>query len=314
MRCATVRTGAVTEVCSGAPGGSIGDCGPPQPAKSAAAPMPSATRAKFDMSHASLKLGGQPVRTFVRTVSYPSALNDKPVAAALKGTAMSRSFVVLLVAAIVSFTGCSSASTGTPFSFAPPRPAAARPPANCLANPRGSGILTDGDFSQAPDPGSDQGIPVGTKFAPDWVVSERTIDFYGSDVSWDEPHALCSVDLDGSGHKGVGAITHVPVQTTVDAAYTISFILSGNVNCAPSQGNPRVKRLLVEAVSESGTIGQVFHWNTAHGHDAQHGDFSEKRFRFTALSENTSFVFQSLDRPDKSNCGPVVAGMSVTEN
>lgn len=183
----------------------------------------------------------------------------------------------------------------------------------CPALPGGTGILTDGDFSQAPDPGSRQGIPVGTKFAPDWVVGERTIDFYGSDVSWDEPYGLCSVDLDGSGHAGVGAIRHGPVKTTFDAAYTIGFIISGNTNCARGQGNPRVKRLLVEAVSRTRTIGQVFSWNTAHSHDAQHGDFAMVRWHFTALSDRTSFVFQSLDRPDHSNCGPIVAGMAVNE-
>lgn len=221
-----------------------------------------------------------------------------------------------VAAAIASFTGCSGAGTSTPFGFQAARRATWTRPAttNCPPNPGGNGILTDGDFSQAPDPGSWQGIPVGTKFAPDWVVSERTIDFYGSDVSWNEPHALCSVDLDGSGKQGVGAIKHAPVLTTVDAAYTIRFILSGNVNCGPSQGNPRVKRLLVEAVSKSGMIGKVFSWNTAHGHDAQHGDFVTKRWRFAAIGKKTSFVFQSLDRPNKSNCGPVVAGMSVTEN
>jgi hypothetical protein len=182
----------------------------------------------------------------------------------------------------------------------------------CPALPEGTGILTDGDFSQASDPGSRQGIPLGTKFAPDWVVSERTIDFYGSDVSWDEPYGLCSVDLDGSGRAGVGAIRHGSVKTTVNATYTISFIMSGNANCARGQGNPRVKRLLVEAVSRSRTIGQVFSWNSAHNHDAQHGDFAMVRWHFTALSDKTSFVFQSLDRPDHSNCGAVVAGMAVT--
>lgn len=183
----------------------------------------------------------------------------------------------------------------------------------CPALPGGTGILTDGDFSQASDPGSRQGIPVGTKFAPDWVVSERTIDFYGSDVSWDEPYGLCSVDLDGSGRTGVGAIRHGSVKTTVDATYTIGFVLSGNTHCAHGQGNPRVKRLLVEAVSGSRTIAKVFSWNTAHNHDAQHGDFAKVRFQFTAFSDKTSFVFQSLDRPAHSNCGPVVAGMAVNE-
>jgi len=46
-------------------------------------------------------------------------------------------------------------------------------------------------------------------------------------------------------------------------------------------------------------------------HDAQHGDFLTKRFGFTALNDKTSFVFQSLDKPVKSNCGPVIAGVSV---
>jgi hypothetical protein len=215
------------------------------------------------------------------------------------------------VAALLAGCNAHGTSASIPLGFEASRPPAGRPSANCPSKPKGSGILTDGDFSQAPDPGSWQEIPVGTKFAPDWVVSERTIDFYGSDVSWHEPHGLCSVDLDGSGRSGVGAITHAPVKTMVDATYTIDFIMSGNANCARGQGNPRVKRLLVEAVSRNGNVGKVFSWNTAQDHDAQHGDFARVRWHFTALGDKTSFVFQSLDRPDYSNCGPVVAGMSV---
>lgn len=215
--------------------------------------------------------------------------------------------------AVLIFTGCASPGGGISAGFPGPHTAVASSSTNCPARAGGSGILTDGDFSRAPDPGSSQGLTVGTKFAPDWVVSERTIDFYGSDVSWDEPHALCSVDLDGSGHQGVGAITHAAVRTTVGIAYTVRFIFSGNANCAGGQGNPRIKRLLVEAVGKSGFIGHVFFWDTAHHRDAQHGDFATKRWRFAALDNKTSFVFQSLDRPDKSNCGPIVAGMSVRE-
>jgi hypothetical protein len=215
-------------------------------------------------------------------------------------------------AAMLSLQGCSNAGSGTAIGLEASRPTVARlSTSNCPVNPPGNGILTDGDFSQAPDPGSDQGIPVGTKFAPDWIVSERTIDFYGSGVSWDEPHGMCSVDLDGSGPQGVGAIEHSPVPTTVGAKYVIRFVLSGNVNCGGGQGNPSAKKLLVEAVSKRGTIGQIFYWHTAHHHDAQHGDFLTKRFAFTALNDKTSFVFQSLDKPVKSNCGPVIAGVSV---
>lgn len=219
-------------------------------------------------------------------------------------------FSIAAAAALLAACGGSP----TPLGFEARRPSASQASTKCPSKPNGNGILTDGDFSQAPDPGSWQGIPVGTKFAPDWVVSERTVDFYGSGVSWDEPYGLCSVDLDGSGRAGVGAITHAPVMTTVDATYTIGFVMSGNANCARGQGNPRVKRLLVEAVSRNGTIGKVFAWNTAHDHDAQHGDFARLHWRFTALSDKTSFVFQSLDRPDHSNCGPIVAGMAVKEH
>src|ERR1700722_11787479 len=39
---------------------------------------------------------------------------------------------------------------------------------NCPASPRGSGLLPDGDFSQAQQPSgnSEYGLPEGTKFAP----------------------------------------------------------------------------------------------------------------------------------------------------
>lgn len=217
-------------------------------------------------------------------------------------------------AAVLVLTGCASQSFAPRTDGAQIHLSPHRSTAQCPANPAGTGLLTDGDFSQAPDPGSDQGITVGTKFAPDWVVSERTIDFYGSDVSWDEPNGLCSIDLDGSGTQGVGAITHAAVATTLGATYTVGFILSGNVNCAKSQGDPPVKKLLVEAVGKDGTAAQVFYWHTAHHHDAQHGNFGDRRFIFTALNERTSFIFQSLDRPLKSNCGPVIAGMSVTKS
>jgi hypothetical protein len=229
----------------------------------------------------------------------------------------------LTIGAAALFAGCGGSqlpntlrqpSAGIPSSFEARRFSATQASTNCPSKPNGNGILTDGDFSQAPDPGSWQGIPVGTKFAPDCVVSERTIDFYGSGVSWEEPYGLCSVDLDGSGRAGVGAITHASVKTTVNATYTIGFIMSGNANCKRRQGNPRVKRLLVEALSRNGTIGKVFSWNTAHQHDAQHGDFAKVLWHFTALSDKTSFVFQSLDRPDYSNCGPIVAGMAVKEH
>src|ERR1700722_4888294 len=52
---------------------------------------------------------------------------------------------------------------------------------DCGSLPSGTGILRDGDFSQAPNPGNDTGVGPGTTFAPHWMSSgPRTIDFYGT--------------------------------------------------------------------------------------------------------------------------------------
>jgi Protein of unknown function (DUF642) len=185
---------------------------------------------------------------------------------------------------------------------------------NCPAASGGTGVLSDGDFSQAPDPGSWQGIKAGTKFAPYWTVSQRTIDFYGPTNAWPVPGGLCSVDLDGSGPQGVGGIAHSPTDTTPGATYTVGFLFSGNRHCARYQHGPRIKTLLVEAASLRETQATLFYWDTAHGHDANHGFFANETWSFTAVDRRTQFVFTSLDRPITSNCGPVVAAISVTEN
>ncbi len=185
---------------------------------------------------------------------------------------------------------------------------------NCPASPSGSGILTDGDFSQAPDPGSWQGIKVGTEFAPDWVVAQNTIDFYGPTGAWHVPGNLCSVDLDGSGPSGVGAIAHTPTETTAGTTYNVTFLFSGNRHCARYQRGPRIKTMLVEAEAQAKTQGGVFYWNTAHNHDAEHGVFTIESWTFKAVDRTTTLEFQSLDQPITSNCGPVVAAISLTQN
>ena len=185
---------------------------------------------------------------------------------------------------------------------------------NCLSSPAGTGILRDGDFSLAPDPGSWQGIPVGTRFAPGWVVTQRTIDFYGHYGAWPVPGGLCSIDLDGSGANGVGAIAHAPVATTPGARYTLGFLFSGNRHCAAFQHGPLVKTMTVKAVGPQGTLRHTFRWSTLHNHDAEHGDFATEAWIFQATSDATRIVFQSDDQPLTSNCGPVVAAVALAEN
>lgn len=181
----------------------------------------------------------------------------------------------------------------------------------CPPAPGGSGILPDGDFSKAPDPSVTQGLGVGTKFAPDWIVRERTIDFYGPGDAWKVPHNECVVDLDGSGSKGAGAIAHSPVELQIGRTYTLGFLFSGNKHCAHYQHGPPIKTMLVEAAGLRATLGQIFYWNTANGHDAEHGVFEPRTWTFKAANRRTEFYFKSLDRPITTNCGPVVAGVSL---
>jgi hypothetical protein len=176
---------------------------------------------------------------------------------------------------------------------------------NCPASPRGSGLLPDGDFSQAQQPSgnSEYGLPEGTKFAPSWVVTgPQTIDFYGAGAQWLAPNGVCSVDLDGT--PGPGGIQTDPFATDSGVTYTVRFLLSGNGEC----GRPRKKNMLVTAAGQEG----AFVWDTAHGHDAQHGDFRVKKWHFDASSSLTTLQFQSTDRGGV--CGAVVAAISVRED
>jgi hypothetical protein len=120
---------------------------------------------------------------------------------------------------------------------------------NCPAYQGGTGILTDGDFSQAalPPTGSTNGIPRGMEFAPDWIVKGRTIDFAGTS-GWPPTAApYCSVDLDGT--PGPGGIEHSAFASQRGEMYTVSFQLSGNGACGPT-----VKTMLIKAAKQFATF------------------------------------------------------------
>jgi hypothetical protein len=232
--------------------------------------------------------------------------------AAMGFSRMSRIAAVVLVSTLA---GCSGGAA-TQSAFAPAPGVAltqSRTPANqklhCPGWPAGSGLLADGDFSEAPDPAVTQGLRVGTEFAPHWIVRERTIDFYGPGDAWKVPSNACVVDLDGSGSMGAGAIAHSPVETKIGRTYTLGFLFSGNKHCAHYQHGPPIKTMLVEAAGLRTTLGQIFYWNTANGHDAEHGVFEPRTWTFTATNRRTEFYFKSLDRPVTTNCGPMVAAV-----
>jgi hypothetical protein len=215
---------------------------------------------------------------------------------------------VFLASSVVG--SAAAAPTGvTPSSrllLPPSRPVIRNQTGNCAPSPSGSGILADGDFSAAPDPGQGEiGLRKGTEFAPDWIVSgPKTIDFYGPENPfWQAPNGVCNVDLDGT--PGPGGIAHSAFATTKGAAYTVTFMLSGNGACAPT-----VKTVIVKTYGDQFA---TFTWDTSNGHDAQHGFWSPETWGFTAVRPLMKVVFASQDSP-KGNCGAVIAAISVTKS
>jgi Protein of unknown function (DUF642) len=176
----------------------------------------------------------------------------------------------------------------------------------CPTSPNGSGLLEDGDFSQARYPGPNWIVfGKGQKFAPRWKVAKETVDFVGGYFL--TPNGVCSVDLDGDATNpmgSIGSIAHSPFATVSGLAYTATFLFSGNGFNAPT-----VKTMVVSAAGQS----QQFTWDTSSGNDAEHGVFQIESWSFTAVGPTTKLKFTSLD-PKKSCCGPVVAAISVTQN
>ncbi len=175
---------------------------------------------------------------------------------------------------------------------------------DCPALPGGTGILPDGDFSQAIDP--EQKGPTykkGYVFAPDWEVSKGNIDFNGS-LGWGGAGLdnLCSVDLDG--YYKVGGIKTSAFQTDQGASYTLSFVFSGN-----GGGPPTVNTMKV-AIDHQFT---TFTWNISGGKDVQNNDYATETWKFTGGKEPAILTLISED-PKKSTYGPVVAGMAITKD
>lgn len=174
---------------------------------------------------------------------------------------------------------------------------------NCPSLSGGTGILPDGDFSQAPDPGDTfKDYKKGQIFAPDWQVGRRTIDFYGSKSSQWNLDGLCSVDLDGN---QAGGIFSAAFSTKPNVKYTLTFVFSGN----GGQGPTAVKTMKV-------TIDHQFTqytWDTTGGNDVQNGDYSSESWKFTATGHTAILNFTSQD-PKSSASGPVIGGIAITKS
>ena len=173
------------------------------------------------------------------------------------------------------------------------------------ARPGGTGILADGDFSQAPIPSGsgDAQYYRGQEFAPAWLVGRRSITFVGPQF-WNID-GLCSVDLDGI---SAGSIEAGGFLTTRGATYTVTFLLSGNGGYGA--GNPPVlKTMKVQAAKQFA----IFTWDTSNDNDVEHGIYAPQTWSFKAAGPTTMLKFVSKGHRTSSR-GAVVAAISVTQN
>jgi hypothetical protein len=179
---------------------------------------------------------------------------------------------------------------------------------NCPALSGGTGILADGDFSQAQNPGGYFiNYAKGQVFAPDWQVAKRTIDFVGT-TFWNMA-GLCSIDLDGN---SAGGIQTGGFEAKVGVTYTVTFLLSGNgcegIGYGPQC--PSEKKCKIAAANQF----QLFTWDTSGYNDIEHGVYSEESWQFAGRGKRLSNL-SFLSQDDKaSGRGCVVASFSITKS
>jgi hypothetical protein len=184
--------------------------------------------------------------------------------------------------------------------FLPPRHVAVQltQSGNCPALKGGTGMLPDGDFSQALDPGDiNLTVSQGTAFAPSWIVALGNVDFNGS-TYWDMG-GYCSVDLDG--FNTVGAVATNSFRTSRGKTYIVSFLMSGNGGAPPT-----IKTMTLIANRHF----TAFTWDTSNNNDVEHGVTQWETWSFRSGGGPVTLEFLSTDPPG-SGRGIVVAAVSV---
>jgi Protein of unknown function (DUF642) len=209
-----------------------------------------------------------------------------------------------LLPALILLVGCTSSSIGSSRAGLVPSTIQGLPLASssrCPQYAKGSGLLSDGDFHQAKNPGASYlTFSKGQSLAPSWKVTKLNINFVGT-MFWNFD-GLCSVDLDGQ--SAVGGVAHHSFATKKGALYTVSFLMSGNSYCGAT-----VKKMQVVAGNKS----VLFKWDTSDGHSIQYGIVAPRHFQFTAAAPATTLVFDSLDQAG-SGCGPVIGALAVRKS
>jgi hypothetical protein len=209
----------------------------------------------------------------------------------------------IVLVAVFALAACGGAGIGTTVpqgAMSQSRAHKASGSYNCPSNPKGTGILPDGDFSQVAD--ESYGYKKDQIFAPSWEVSKGTIDFYAS-TGPSNPglDGLCWVDMDG---YTAGGIRSSGFSTKPGQMYMLSFLFSGNGGSGPT-----IKTLKV-SIDHQFT---QFTWNISGGNDLGNGDYTIATWKFRSTGKFAVLTFTSLD-PRKSLSGAAVGGIAVTKS
>jgi hypothetical protein len=213
---------------------------------------------------------------------------------------------IIVVAVLLAGCGGSQPPVGAPgatpastASYAGPATGSGCTSNCCPELAGGTGILPDGDFSQATNPGDQYPLyGKGQVFAPYWEVSKKNVNLNGS--TWANVDGLCNVDLDGN---VPGVIKSSAISTKPGASYTLSFVLSGN-----GYGPPTIKTMKVTIDKQF----KEFTWNTYGGNDAENGDWKTVTWTFRVTGHLSVLNFASED-PKGSGFGAVIAGIALTK-
>jgi choice-of-anchor C domain-containing protein len=160
----------------------------------------------------------------------------------------------------------------------------------------GPNVVSDGQFLQAPDPGSYTTYGIGSTLGG-WMVTAGTVDLAGT---WYQspPSGGRSVDLDGN---DPGTISQT-LSTTLGHTYQVRFLMSAaGIGAIGST----TKALEVSAAGTSAGISVT----TASTHSTTNMDWQERFFTFTATSNSTTLQFRSLSA--SGNVGAVLADVIV---
>jgi Protein of unknown function (DUF642) len=167
----------------------------------------------------------------------------------------------------------------------------------CPVWPYGTGLVPYGDWSGTTDPGNTE---EPTKFGKRFSGWRGTYLLAGS-TFFQLPYSICSVEV------GNQDWFRRRIKLEANTTYTVSFILSGNGNCANTSQSVRAG---VDGRHWSSV--NDYTWDTSNGNDAQHGAYQMESWQFTVpdkYTKLTDLAFRGL-----SACGPVISAISIVQD